>query len=302
MRPGEQQQLAVTAIWSDGRREDVTATAQFDALNDSVAAVTPRRARHREGEGRDARHDPLRRAGDRRAGHAAVREAREVPRVRGEQLHRREARREVEGPGPHAVAAGERRRVPAPALPRRDRHAADAGRDSHVPRGHRPEEAREGHRQGSGTRRVHRLVGAQVGRPAAHQPHGAPGKGHVELPQLGAGAGSRQRAGRRVRPRHRDRRRQHVHRRSGELLPDRPQRPTNGPRPPRNCSSASASAARSATTTRSRSGARTTTTACRAFFSRIGTKNSQEFGIFGRGDGHLHQGGRRGDAPAQARS
>jgi hypothetical protein len=40
MVPGEQQQLAVTAVWTDGRREDVTATAQFDALNDSVAAVT----------------------------------------------------------------------------------------------------------------------------------------------------------------------------------------------------------------------------------------------------------------------
>ena len=41
MTPNERQQLAVTAIWSDGRREDVTSTAQFDALNDSVASVTP---------------------------------------------------------------------------------------------------------------------------------------------------------------------------------------------------------------------------------------------------------------------
>jgi hypothetical protein len=41
MVPGEEQQLAITATWSDGRREDVTSTAQFDALNDSVAAVTP---------------------------------------------------------------------------------------------------------------------------------------------------------------------------------------------------------------------------------------------------------------------
>jgi hypothetical protein len=40
MQPGEEQQLAVTAVWSDGTREDVTATAQFDALNDSVAKVT----------------------------------------------------------------------------------------------------------------------------------------------------------------------------------------------------------------------------------------------------------------------
>lgn len=40
MVPGEQQQLAVTATWSDGRREDVTPVAQFDSLNDSVAGVT----------------------------------------------------------------------------------------------------------------------------------------------------------------------------------------------------------------------------------------------------------------------
>lgn len=41
MVAGEEQQLAVTAVWSDGRREDVTAVAQFDHLNESVAAVTP---------------------------------------------------------------------------------------------------------------------------------------------------------------------------------------------------------------------------------------------------------------------
>ena len=40
MTPGEQQQLAVTAFWSDGRREDVTLLTQFDALNDSVASVS----------------------------------------------------------------------------------------------------------------------------------------------------------------------------------------------------------------------------------------------------------------------
>jgi hypothetical protein len=41
MSPSESQQLLVTATWSDGRREDVTATAQFDTLNDGVAAITP---------------------------------------------------------------------------------------------------------------------------------------------------------------------------------------------------------------------------------------------------------------------
>src|SRR5262245_5895745 len=38
--PGETQQLAVTAVWSDGRSDDVTASTQFDALNEAVAGVT----------------------------------------------------------------------------------------------------------------------------------------------------------------------------------------------------------------------------------------------------------------------
>jgi hypothetical protein len=41
MAPGERQQLVVRASWGGGPAEDVTATAQFDSLNDGVAAVTP---------------------------------------------------------------------------------------------------------------------------------------------------------------------------------------------------------------------------------------------------------------------
>jgi hypothetical protein len=37
--PGETQQLAVTARWSDGRIEDVTPVAQYDALNEAIASV-----------------------------------------------------------------------------------------------------------------------------------------------------------------------------------------------------------------------------------------------------------------------
>src|SRR5262249_44448853 len=39
--PDEQQQILVRATWSDGVVEDVTSLAQFDALNESIAAVTP---------------------------------------------------------------------------------------------------------------------------------------------------------------------------------------------------------------------------------------------------------------------
>lgn len=41
MVAGEQQQILVKATWSDGRVEDVTASSQFDTLNDGVAGVTP---------------------------------------------------------------------------------------------------------------------------------------------------------------------------------------------------------------------------------------------------------------------
>jgi hypothetical protein len=41
LRSGEKQQILVRATWSDGLAEDVTSLAQFDALNDSVASVSP---------------------------------------------------------------------------------------------------------------------------------------------------------------------------------------------------------------------------------------------------------------------
>lgn len=41
MVPGEQQQIVARVTWKDGRSEDITATAQFDTLNDGVASVTP---------------------------------------------------------------------------------------------------------------------------------------------------------------------------------------------------------------------------------------------------------------------
>jgi Protein of unknown function (DUF1553)/Protein of unknown function (DUF1549) len=41
LTPGEKQQLVVEAEWSDGRSEDVTDTAQYDTLNDAVAQITP---------------------------------------------------------------------------------------------------------------------------------------------------------------------------------------------------------------------------------------------------------------------
>ncbi|MFO0967556.1 MAG: DUF1549 domain-containing protein [Gemmataceae bacterium] len=39
--PGEAQHIRVTATWKDGLVEDVTEVAQYDSLNDAVASVTP---------------------------------------------------------------------------------------------------------------------------------------------------------------------------------------------------------------------------------------------------------------------
>jgi Protein of unknown function (DUF1553)/Protein of unknown function (DUF1549) len=41
MTPGEQQQVLVRAAWSDGQVTDITRVAMYDALNDSVAAISP---------------------------------------------------------------------------------------------------------------------------------------------------------------------------------------------------------------------------------------------------------------------
>ena len=78
-------------------------------------------------------------------------------------------------------------------------------------------------------------------------------------------------------------------------------RRTTGPRRPRSCSSACACSAPSATTTRSRSGARTTTTAWPRSSPGSGTKNSQEFGIFGRETVVYLRPTGEADAPAQGR-
>src|SRR5207244_3014761 len=41
MAPGERQQLVVRAAWDDGRTEDVTAQARYDAVQDAIAGVGP---------------------------------------------------------------------------------------------------------------------------------------------------------------------------------------------------------------------------------------------------------------------
>ena len=92
MVPGEQQQILVKAAWSDGTTEDVTATAQFDALNDGVAAVTP--AGLVTAKARGETHVMVRFGGQATVVQVTLPYAKldKYPDVAGEQLHRREAR------------------------------------------------------------------------------------------------------------------------------------------------------------------------------------------------------------------
>ena len=298
MHPGEQQQLAVTATWTDGRSEDVTATAQFDALNDASPRVTPRRPGHREGRGRDARHDPLRRAGRRRAGHAALCEARQVPRLcRATTSSTRSsiAKWKDLGLTPSPLCADEEflRRLYLDAigtLPTPDEIRAFLADKS-------TEQASEGHRQGARSRpefidwwalkwgdllRINRDRAAR--------------EGHVELPQLGARRGPRQQAGGR-----------------SSSATSSPPRAARSPKARR---TSSRSAATPTTGPRRPAqlflGVRMQCAKCHhhpfekwsqddyyglaAFFARLGTKNSQEFGIFGRETVILPAQHRRGDA------
>ena len=293
----------VRAAWSDGRGEDVTA-----------AGPVRRRSTTPSPPSRPAGWSPPRRPGEthvmvrfagqatRRPGDAALRASSTVPAtLPAEQLHRREAGRQVEGPGPDAVAAVRRRGVPPPlyldaigTLPTPDEvraFLADTVR----------RQADEGDRHGAGPAGVRRLLGAEVGRPAADQPRPAAGQGHVELPQLGAGQPPRRQAGRRDGPRHHHRRGQHLHRGAGQLLPASAAPPTDW----------------AETTAQLFLGVRMQCAKCHhhpfekwsqddyygmaAFFVRLGHEEQPGVRPVRPRDGRLPAADRRGDAPAQGR-
>ena len=261
MVPGEQQQLAVTAVWSDGRREDVTPTAQFDALNDSVAAVTPAGLVTAKTAGET--HVMIRFGGQAVVAQVTLPFATiaNYPKLPANNFidEKLIAKWKDLGLTPSPLCAG--RRVPAPAVPRRHRHAADAGGG--------PGRSSRTSRPTSGRRRSTRCWSGRSSSTGGRSKWGdllrinrrRSKRRGCGASTTGCGRSSATTAGGRVRPRHRDRGGEHVHRRPGELLPDRPRRPTTGPRRPARCSSACGCSAPSATTTRSRSGARTTTTA-----------------------------------------
>ena len=203
------------------------------------------------------------------------------PHLAGQQLHRREADRQVERPRPH----------PDPARARTPSSCAASTSTPSAPCRRRTKVAKIPRRAKSPDKRAKVLStrystgpssspwwAPEVGRPAADQPHRPGREGDVELPQLGAGAGAgRQRAGGRVRARHRHGRRQHVHSTARRTSSRSAARRKTGPRRRRKCSSACGSAARSATTTRSRSGAQDDYYGLAAFFAR--TRHEEQPGV-----------------------
>ena len=127
---------------------------------------------------------------------------------------------------PDAQPAGRRRHLPAPGVPRRHRHAADARRGPRVPRRHRsPNKRSELDRQDPRPQRVRRLLGGQVGRPApqpAQGPEGAPAR-HLRLPRLDPQRLRDEHALRPVRPQHHRRPGDGRSAPAGDLVSHRPQ-------------------------------------------------------------------------------
>ena len=108
-----------------------------------------------------------------------------TPSCRG-QLHRRPRLGQAPAARHHAVRPGRRRDVPSPRLPRRHRPAADARRDARVPRRHRAGQAEQADRSPARPAGVRRLLGEQVGRPAAAQPVPRRHQGDVQPRRLAA--------------------------------------------------------------------------------------------------------------------
>ena len=159
--PGEKQQLAVTAIWSDGKREDVTSTAQFDALNDAVASVTRMGLVTANEKGET--HVMIRFGGQAAVAQVTLPFAKldKFPDVPTNNFidEKLIAKWKELGLTPSPLAGDDEflRRLYLDAIG----HVADAG-GVRVPRGHHRRSAR-GDRQDTRSRRVHRLVGRKWG-------------------------------------------------------------------------------------------------------------------------------------------
>ncbi len=102
------------------------------------------------------------------------------------QLHRRPRLGQAPPPGHHALAAGRRCHLPAPRHPGCPRPAADARRSARLPRRHGARPAGAAGGPPAGAARIRRLLGEQVGRPAAAQPVSRRHQGGLQPRRLAA--------------------------------------------------------------------------------------------------------------------
>ena len=153
------------AEFTDGSRRDVTWLTKFDSNDAGVVAVTPDGARHRSPVGRDGRAGVVP-DGGRGRGRSPCRLTNRVDPARlaaknnfiDEHVFAKLAALRIE---PSDLCDG--RRVPAPGLPRHDRHAADAGRGAGVPGRPDSRQAGEAHRRAARAAGVRRLLDAHLG-------------------------------------------------------------------------------------------------------------------------------------------
>ena len=176
-----------------------------------------------------------------------------------------------------AVRAGRRRRVPAPRLPRHDRHAADRRRS---PRASWPTRGRTAAQrlvdELLAAARVRRLLGAEVGRPAARRSAGAGAQGGLRLSTAGFATASPRTSRSTSSPASSSRPKARSPKSpAGHFYQVVNEAGRDGQHASRRCSSACASPAPSATIIRSTAGARTDYYGMTAFFApAVGARTS----------------------------
>ncbi len=219
-RPAHTQQIVVLAQFSDGSIRDVTSLAVFSSSDDAVATVDAGGLVVGQDRGEAA---ILVRFLD-KIETASMMFLKEVPGFKWTAPPENNfvdhyTFRETRAVADPAFGFVYRRGVRAARLSRRHRRAARARRDDRVSFRRRSPEARQADRSPARAARVRRVLGLEVGRPAAD----SQSKGHAgrrpQVQPLAGGGLPRQHALRPVRPAVAHGRGQHVRQSAGQLLP-----------------------------------------------------------------------------------
>ena len=170
LAPEAEQQIVVRAKYSDGHSEDVTRWVKFSSSNEGVATVDDWGHVKMNGSGEAAitlwyssrvLYSRLSVPFPNEISAATLRP------ISAPQFHRRPGRRQVEEPPPRPLEARRRCRIPPPRLPRFHRHPPHLRRRREFPSRPVTRQARQADRPPAPARRVRRLLGLQMVRPAA---------------------------------------------------------------------------------------------------------------------------------------